>query len=158
MRIGHVWTRSDRVEKHGKGIGSVLEYFQDPYPDELLYSVWARFGDQVHYSNRSDITWELFGSTSNCALVDWSCSLGYLVGQLPAGHCYMIDMLINRHTLFPLFAPFLPLARRLRIRDQMITGNGKALSARLGILTSHIPPYSRLRFCPEWPPLWAVLW
>jgi len=127
----------------------VLEYFQDPYPDELLYSVWARFGDQVHYSNRSDITWELFGSTSNCALVDWSCSLGYLVGQLPAGHCYMIDMLINRHTLFPLFAPFLPLARRLRIRDQMITGNGKALSARLGILTSHIPPYSRLRFCPE---------
>ncbi len=127
----------------------MLEYFPDPYPDELLYSVWARFGDQVHYPNRSDITWELFGSKSHCALVDWSCSLGYLVGQLPADHCYTIDTLINRHTLFPLYAPFLPLARRHRIRDQMINGNGKALSARLGILTSHIPPYTWLRFCPE---------
>ena len=31
----------------------------------------------------------------------------------------------------------------------MITGNGRALSAHLGILTSHIPPYTWLRFCPE---------
>lgn len=126
----------------------MLEYFPDPYPGELLYSVWARFGDQVQYPDRGDIHRELFGSKSEHALVDWSCSLGYLVGQLPAGHRYTVDTLINGHTLFPVYAPFLPPERRDRLFHQMITGNGTALSARIGMLTSHIPPRKWLRFCP----------
>ncbi len=102
----------------------------------------------MQYPNRGDITRELFGSKSDHALVDWSCSLGYLVGQLPAGHCYTVDRLINGHTLFPLYAPFLPLERRHRLYDQMMSGNGTALYARLGMLTSHIPPHQWMRFCP----------
>ena len=42
----------------------MLEYFPDPYPDELLYSVWARFSDQVRYPNHREIMQELFGSKS----------------------------------------------------------------------------------------------
>src|ERR1700686_5004771 len=118
----------------------MLEDFPDPYPDELLYSVWARFSDRVRHPNRGDVLRELFGSESDQALVDWSCSLGYLIGQLPEGHCYTVDTLINDHTLFPLYAPFLPPERRDRLRQQMIAGNGTALSSRLGMLTSHIPP------------------
>lgn len=126
----------------------MLEYFPDPYPDELLYSAWARFGDQVRYPNRGDINRELFGSKSGHALIEWSCSLGYLVSQLSAGHYHTVDTLINDHTLFPLYTPFLPPERRQRLRDQMISGNGTALSSRLGMLTSHIPPHKWLRFCP----------
>ncbi len=126
----------------------MLEYFLDPYPDELLYSVWARFSEQVRYPNRNDVSQELFGNRSCQALVDWSCSLGYLVSQLPAGHRYTVDMLIDGHTLFPVYAPFLPPERRHLLRDQMITGNGRALSARLGMLTSHIPRHEWLRYCP----------
>lgn len=127
----------------------MLEYFPDPYPDELLYSVWARFGDQVHYPNRQDIMLELFGSRSYSALVDWSCSLRYLVNRLSVDHCYTADMFINDHTLFPLYAPFFPPERRLLLREQMITGSGTALSSRMGMMTSHIPRYRWLRYCPE---------
>lgn len=126
----------------------MLEYFPDPYPGELLYSVWARFSDQVQYPNRDDVAHELFGNRSDHTLVDWSCSLGYLVSQLPAGHCYTANDLINGHTLFPLYAPFLPPERQHRLRNQMITGNGTALYARMGMLTSHIPPPKQLCFCP----------
>jgi hypothetical protein len=126
----------------------VLEYFPDPYPGELLYSVWARFSDQVRYPNRRDVSQELFGNCFYHALIDWTCSLGYLVDHLPAGHCYTVDRLINNHTLFPLYAPFLSSERRHLLRDQMITGNGKALSARLGMMTSHIPNNEWLRYCP----------
>ena len=91
---------------------------------------------------------DLFGSRFFSALVDWSCSLGYLVSQLPVGHCYTVDMLIDGHTLFPFYAPFLPPERGQLLRDQMINGNGAALSARLGMLTSHIPPRKWLRYCP----------
>lgn len=127
----------------------MLEYFPDPYPDELLYSVWARFSDQVQYSNRSDVLQELFGNNVYSALVDWSCSLGYLVSRLPIGHCYTADMLINNHTLFPLYAPFLSPERHDLICSQMIAEGGTAFGARMGMLTSHIPPYKWLRYCPE---------
>lgn len=126
----------------------MLEYFLDPHPDELLYSVWARISDQARYANRGDVALDLFGSRSFSALVDWSCSLGYLISQLPVGHCYTVDMLIDGHTLFPFYAPFLPPERGQLLRDQMINGNGAALSARLGMLTSHIPPHKWLRYCP----------
>lgn len=126
----------------------MLEYFLDPHPDELLYSVWARISDQARYANRGDVTLELFGSRSFRALVDWSCSLGCLVSHLPEGHCYTVDMLIDGHTLYPFYAPFLPSGRAQLLRDQMINGNGAALSARLGMLTSHIPPHKWLRYCP----------
>src|SRR5438552_1478942 len=117
----------------------MLEYFADPHPDELLYSVLARISDQVQYPNRSELTEEFFGSRSFRPLVDWLCSLGYLVGQLPIGHCYTVDTLIDNHTLFPLYAPFLPEEKRHLLRKQMIDGNAGSLIARMGILTSHIP-------------------
>src|SRR5215469_1812380 len=101
----------------------MLEDFPDPYPDELLYSVWARFSDQVRYANRDDVLLELFGNKSSPPLADWSYSLGYLVSQLPPDHDYTVDALIDGHTIFPLYAPFLPPERRHRLRDQMITKN-----------------------------------
>jgi hypothetical protein len=127
----------------------VLEYFPDPNPDELLYSVWARFGDQVQYQNRKDIVLELFGNSSYHAHVDWSYSLGHLVSQLPRGHDYTVDTLIDDHTLFPLYAPFLPRERRHLLRDQMITKNGTGFQHRLGMMISHIPHHKWLRYCPE---------
>ncbi len=125
----------------------MLEYFLDPHPDELLYSVWARISDQARYANRGDVALELFGNRSFSALVDWSCSLGYLVSQLPEGHCYTADLLIDSHTLFPFYAPFLPPERAQLLRDQMTYGNGVAFAARLGMLTSGIPPHKWLRYC-----------
>ena len=126
----------------------MLEYFLDLHPDELLYSVWARISDQARYANRGDVALELFGNRSFSALVDWSCSLGYLVSQLPEGHCYTADLLIDSHTLFPFYAPFLPPERAQLLRDQMTYGNGASFAARLGILTSGIPPHKWLRYCP----------
>ena len=126
----------------------MLEYFLDPHPDELLYSVWARISDQARYANRGDVALELFGNRSFSALVDWSCSLGYLVSQLPEGHCYTADLLIDSHTLFPFYAPFLPPERAQLLRDQMTYGNGVAFAARLGMLNSGIPPHKWLRYCP----------
>jgi len=127
----------------------VLEYFLDPYPDELLYSVWARFSDQMRYANRDDVMLELFGNRSSPPLVDWSYSLGYLVSQLSPSHYYTVDTLIDGHTLFPLYAPFLPPERRHRLRDQMITKNGTGFQHRLGMMTSHILHHNWLRYCPQ---------
>jgi hypothetical protein len=56
------------------------------------------FSDQVQYPNRGDIAQELFGNRAARAIVDWSCSLGHLVSQLPIGHGYTVDTLIDDYT------------------------------------------------------------
>jgi hypothetical protein len=84
----------------------MLEHFPDPHPDEILYSVWSRFSDCVCYLGKQDVMRELFGNINAVTIVDLPCFLGHFVNNLPLGHAYTIDDLINHHTLFPLYAPF----------------------------------------------------
>ena len=40
----------------------MIGFFPDPYPDELLYSVLARFQSRVQYPSRESLVRELFGT------------------------------------------------------------------------------------------------
>ncbi len=123
----------------------MIEHFPDPYPDELLYSVWARYSDQVRYPTRQDVLKELFGRITR-PIVDLPCHLGYLISNLPTGHSYTLDRLIDCHTLFPFYSPFLPLERSKSIRAQMISSDGTAIHRRKGTTSNF--SLSRLRYCP----------
>ncbi len=126
----------------------MLEHLPDPYPDELLYSVWARYSDHVHYSNKQDVFQELFGYINGNATVDLPCHLKYFFDNLPIGHSYTLDMLIDRHTLLPFYGPFLSQERYRGLREQMITGDAKAMHSRVGMVRSDIPFPLWLRYCP----------
>src|SRR5260221_14214430 len=123
----------------------MIERFPDPYPDELLYSVWARYSDQVRYPTRQDVLKELFGRITR-PIVDLPCHLGYLISKLPTGHSYGLDRLSDCHTLFPFYSPFLPLERSKSIRAQMISSDGTAIHRRKGTTSNF--SLSRLRYCP----------
>jgi Tn7-like transposition protein D/TniQ len=129
----------------------MLEYFLDPYPGEILYSVWSRFSDSVCYSEKKDVMGELFGNFNAVPMVDLPCFLGYFVNNLPFEHTYTLDYLINNHTLFPFYAPFLPRDRRSRLREQMISNRAVSihrLIGNLGNATSTMSSPGWLRFCP----------
>jgi len=129
----------------------MIEYFPDPYPDEVLFSVWARFSDSVRYSSRDSVLLELFGSIHVSPVVDLPCHLGYFVTHLPFGHSYTVDSLISKHTLFPFYAPFLSQDRLRRLKDQMISDNAVSVTKLVGNLgnattTTTTPPW--FRYCP----------
>jgi len=129
----------------------MIEYFLDPYPEELLYSVCARVSDQVQYPNRKDVLHELFGKDDAIPVVDLPCYLGYLVDNLPFGHTYTVDSLLNQHTLFPFYAPFLPQDRRQRLCEQMISSNAYGIHRLIGNTGNvasklSLPPW--FRYCP----------
>lgn len=121
--------------------------FPDPYPDEILYSVVARYSERVQYPNKNKVSQELFGSETVGRTVDLPCYLGYLVEQLPPGNCYTADWLISHHTLFPFYGPFLPQEGYDRLREQMISGPGRDLHVRSGISSLKIPSPLTLRYC-----------
>ncbi|MBN1137233.1 MAG: TnsD family transposase [Anaerolineae bacterium] len=127
----------------------MIGYFPEPYPDELFYSLCARFGDRMKYANKLTVARDLFGKSTATAVVDLPRYLGRFVDALPPGHaCKSVDRLINDHTLLPFYAPFQPLGRLTRIREDMIGDEGASPYMRTGLLPTLIrrPPW--LRFCP----------
>jgi hypothetical protein len=126
----------------------MIEHFPDPFPDEILYSVWARFSDLSNFHTLSDVFEELFYNRKIKPIVDLPCHLGHFFNRLPFGHSYTIDLLINNHTLLPFYSPFLPPERYKSLREQMISGNGKAVQKKaVGVnIRIQLPLY--LRYCP----------
>ena len=126
----------------------MLEYFPDPYPDELLYSVWARYKDHVRFTAKTDAFLELFGSRGVKPIIDLPCRIQSFVDRLPLEHCYNVNFFIDNHTLFPYYQAFLPKERRQLARDEMILGKGKGIHALLEVYTQ-ILPSTWFRFCPK---------
>lgn len=125
----------------------MLEYFPDPHPDEILYSVWARYSDCVGYPSKADVFRELFGSAAIRPIVDFPCRLQCFVDRLPLGHIYDADIFINSHTLFPYYQAFLPPERRQIVLKEMIFGTGRNIHDHIGV-TKKISSSVLLRFCP----------
>jgi hypothetical protein len=123
----------------------MISFFLDPYPDELLYSACARLCLRTRYSNIATTTQELFGRNAS-AIVDLPGRLDIFVSQLPPGHLYTTDRLIEEHTLFPFYAPFISPTRRQSAKNDLCNAKVNRVRERLGITASRLRPPERLRF------------
>ncbi len=126
----------------------MIACFCDPYPDEPLYSVWARYGDRVRYPYKTRVLLELFGSSKIRPNIDLPCYLKYFVDNLPIGHGYTADYFIDHHTLLPFYGAFFPPERLKGIKEQMNSGDSSGLHYRAG-MSRGIPTPSWLRYCPN---------
>jgi hypothetical protein len=102
----------------------------------------------MQYPNKKDTVQELFGDEAAIAVVDLPSNLGSLVSALPPGSPYTTKYLINNHTLFPFFAPFLHPKQAQKLRTDMKGAQGPAIKMRPGIMASTVRPPEWLRFCP----------
>ncbi len=126
-----------------------LLFFTDPYPDELLYSVLARF----HYYNAGlpygKSQAELLASKRNVPSIYLGYNLNFLADRL--SHCYDAHSLIDEHTVFPYYSMFLKEESRVKVLESLLTGkDSSVVISRLGITRKNFPKsFDKLRFCPE---------
>lgn len=125
----------------------MLGYFPEARPDELLYSICARCHDRVGYRSKQSIIQDLFGKRTVIASIELPSHLDDLIAALPAGHCYDADQLIDNHTLFPFYGPFLPSERLAHIRQDMHGNKGPTIHMRTGIMASRVSLPRWLRLC-----------
>jgi hypothetical protein len=121
--------------------------FPDPHPDELLYSVCARYSVQMPYGNKITAVEDFFGKGKS-AIVDLPGSVNHLINLLPPGHLYTVDELINKNTTLPFYALFLPPERAHLCHESLATGEIERSHERLGSKVAGIPSPSYVRFCP----------
>ena len=89
----------------------MISAFPFPFPDELFYSLCARYAWRVGYPSLKSITSELFGVTSVTAIIDLPSGLGRVVSALPPGYSCTVDGFIDDKTIryFGFMHPFSPL-------------------------------------------------
>lgn len=126
----------------------MLGYFADPYPDELLYSVYARLWEKLGCKNGQAFSRMVFGSGSAVPSIALPHYLNYLIGVIPRGHSYTSDWLIANNTLFPMFVPFLPVQRVRRIQRALRSSQRGAIQFLLGQKRTSVTSLRYLRYCP----------
>jgi Tn7-like transposition protein D/TniQ len=126
----------------------MLGWFPSPYPDELLYSICARYDEVMQYSYKQSLNVDLLGDRYATAVIDLPVHLEHLVSVLPPNQIYSVESLIGRHTLFPFYAPFILPNRMEHVRKIMRSGSRASVHAVSGINTCPIRRPNRLRFCP----------
>src|SRR5216683_720852 len=127
----------------------MLTCFPDPYPDEIFYSICARYVERMRYSTRAAAMKDLFNSQVGKATIALPCHLAALVDNLPPKYYYSVERFINEHTLFPLFRPFLSLDRAFRLKESMKGRKGSDVYGLIGAMNYSIPlPKAEIfRFC-----------
>ena len=124
----------------------MLSFFTDPYPDELLYSVFARYHFYSGNIDLKDTLTELFGKNSAIPSFEIGSHLRFLCNVL--GGSYSPDRLIQEHTIFPFYAPFLPGNRKRELLKDITSSDGKGIYTKIGIVAGSICKkdsiYSRL--------------
>ncbi|SCW83091.1 TniQ protein [Paenibacillus tianmuensis] len=123
-----------------------LNYFPKCYPDEDFRSIVYRY--HLHTGNlrfKQSII-ELFGRNTPQGIIPQN--LEALIKRLPEGQI-SIDKLLNEHSFFPLYRPFLPNPKRVLIEEsikelKINTSKGVILSTRDNKLTT-----SNVRYCPH---------
>lgn len=126
---------------------TTLGYFPQVYPDELLYSVLARYHRHMGAPSSIHTMQALFGRRLVVAALDLPGSLPVLASRIPVARGLDADTIIDTMTLLPYYTAFQPPAMRAHARDALRCGNTDGLLVRLGMAAFRAGRITRLRFC-----------
>ncbi len=118
----------------------MVRWFPDPYPDELLYSVLARFHQWSGNEAPKRTMEQLFGKPTVIAVADLPSHLTHLAQAIGSGeHPYSAQTLLERHTLWTYYRPFLQAFQAAAVRNAMLADRGDAIHLQIGVIAGSTP-------------------
>ena len=127
----------------------MLSFFPTPYPDEILYSILARYHIRSGNTGPKLTLWELFGSNDAISTVDLPYNLAALAKNLSSVSQMSCEELLQNHTLYPFYAAFLPQRRAKEVTEVMKSEHGGAIHGKVGVRASSLKTSRYFRFCPK---------
>jgi len=126
----------------------VLARIPPLHADELLYSWVARVGVRAYLRYRQDLVQLIWGDDHHRSSVDLPVRLGIVADQAE-GILGDAQNVLWKATLFPLYAPFVPLERRQEVAEAMTTREAGKGSKVKGLTSLRLRTPPSLRYCPE---------
>jgi hypothetical protein len=125
----------------------MLHWFPTPYPDELLYSVLARYHVWSGNTSPKMTIEELFGKRTVRSVWDLPANLNMLLSQL--GSYWKAEQLINNHTMYPYYAAFLLPQQAKQVKKSMLDTDGSTIHTRIGVAASNVKIKTNLWACSD---------
>lgn len=126
----------------------MVHYFPPTYPDELLYSVLARYHWHVCSGSPKQTLTALFDNRSVRAGVALQTGLGPLSRRLPPELGLTPERLARSFTLYPYLTAFQPPDVQRAVLAAMTEGAADWINVRLGLAASTVRPPAALKYCP----------
>lgn len=123
--------------------------FPVPYPDELIYSTVARAGVHAGMTSPKQRLDEVFANRKVIATPDLPSHLKHISELYPHSLNLDVTNIIYKHTLFPIYALFVPEDRRIQCIRWMAGQSKGAVHLALGAAASRIKQIRFLRYCPK---------
>jgi hypothetical protein len=118
----------------------------DPYPDELLVSIIARYRLYSGKSGSKEVLRDIFGTDSARPSLHLPSHLGRMA---ESGHFgASAESLLYMHTLYPYYAPFLSPNIADRVKKDMLSDKGIGVHSESGLVASRVPLLKRMVVCP----------
>ena len=118
------------------------------YEDELIYSVIARAGVRAGITSPKQLLDEVFDNRKVIATIDLPNQVSAIV-KLYRSHQYKVETLIYSHTLFPIYATFIPEDRRRQCLAWMKEESRGSVHLAVGLNASRVPAPKKVRYCPS---------
>lgn len=118
------------------------------YPDELLYSLLARYHWLTCSDSPKQTLDELFGNRHVRAGIALQSDLGALFARLPPRCRLTPEKLATEATLFPYLTAFQPQEVRDWALAMLIDGSAESVHVRLGLAAGAVRLPAALRYCP----------
>ena len=125
----------------------MLGYFPQVYPQELLYSVLARYHRHMGAPSFIQSTESLFGRRLVIANPDLPEHIDALAARIPPGRHLTADRIIDTMTLYPYYTAYQSQDARQQVRHAMRVGEDGSVLLRLGIAAFRAGRVTQLRFC-----------
>jgi hypothetical protein len=128
----------------------MVGFFPTVYPEETLYSILSRYHSLSFNDSTYTTLMELFGN-GNIKVNHWlQGNLNHLVNHLPVLCTLTAEEIIEKHSLLPVFKPFLPKEKTSNVKKAML--NHESISA-ISVLQAlgvglRLYDYS-LRYCTD---------
>lgn len=126
----------------------MIIHFPTPYPDELLYSVFARYHIRSGNFFLKHTMEDLFGKRTATATAMLPSGIRLLVERLPENTTLNEQEIIEKHTMFPFYTAFLPGERAKKIYESMLCDSGGNIFMQSGLMASIIPQNKHFKYCP----------
>jgi Tn7-like transposition protein D/TniQ len=127
---------------------AMISFFPEPYPDELCYSLFARYRRRAGYRGRISTVRDLFGLREFKVAIDLPSRLDPFIASLPPGHSYTTDRVIDEHTMLPFYGAFLSPERVALTRTEMGHPSGRERTRRCASLPRYAVRLEYLQYCP----------
>ncbi|ODB55051.1 hypothetical protein A7311_20665 [Paenibacillus polymyxa] len=122
--------------------------FPTPLPDEVLYSVFARYHvNSGNESSRKTLR-DLFSTSNDSAVTAYSGHLYALHTRIP-GKAIPVSYLLEHHTLIPYYRPFILENRYNRILQSLVHTNCQSIYMWMGLPASGVESPLFLRYCNQ---------